>query len=318
MPRRDFRVVRDKFANDAGLPFGRILTNLDKDSLAWSKAESLKVVAKASVSTRSFAGFMSGVAGYEKTWVAINARDYPMVFQMVPETGDPASANLKISPQLLGSFTHTTTVGAYTHAFIQMEMAVAVNGVPVTGDTLYGEWEYQEDADGTRALEFPKGLANVMMVPNVPANSQISVMLWVYSRVYSSMDGSVKSDANVTTFSPYGRGTVMVVVAEPLGVTAVDDRPRLPTLSLAARPNPTAGATRIAYTLPRAGDVRLAIYDIAGHRVATLVDGFQEAGQREMTWSPSQTGGHALSAGVYLVELIAGSERRVGKLVLTR
>src|SRR5580700_4937067 len=26
MPRRDFRVVRDKFANDSGLPFGRLLS----------------------------------------------------------------------------------------------------------------------------------------------------------------------------------------------------------------------------------------------------------------------------------------------------
>src|SRR5260370_10783796 len=26
MPRKDFRIVRDKFANDSGLPFGRLLT----------------------------------------------------------------------------------------------------------------------------------------------------------------------------------------------------------------------------------------------------------------------------------------------------
>lgn len=45
-------------------------------------------------------------------------------------------------------------------------------------------------------------------------------------------------------------------------------------------PNPFNGITTIAYDLPYESFVRLGLYDVLGHRIATLVDGVQQAGSR--------------------------------------
>ena len=75
----------------------------------------------------------------------------------------------------------------------------------------------------------------------------------------------------------------------------------------ALRPNPAAGAARVAFTLPEASAVRLAVYDVRGREVAVLADGRVEAGRHEAGLDTSR-----LAAGVYVVRLEAGGE------VLTR
>jgi len=87
-------------------------------------------------------------------------------------------------------------------------------------------------------------------------------------------------------------------------------------LRLAARPNPSPGTARILYALPRTSRVRLSVYDVAGSRVATLVDGIEEAGRRELVWNGRDSRGEPLGPGVYLMELLTGAERTVGKLVI--
>ncbi len=49
-------------------------------------------------------------------------------------------------------------------------------------------------------------------------------------------------------------------------------------------PNPFNPQTVITFSLPRAQDVRLRIYDISGRLVRTLVRGRLEAGSHEVTW----------------------------------
>ncbi len=86
----------------------------------------------------------------------------------------------------------------------------------------------------------------------------------------------------------------------PLAVTSA--------LRLAASPNPASGAMRFAMTLPRAGHVSLAIYDLTGRRVATLVKGERAAGSHRVVWDGIASDGRAAAAGVYLARLVQGSE----------
>ncbi|MCB9357394.1 MAG: T9SS type A sorting domain-containing protein [Calditrichaeota bacterium] len=69
--------------------------------------------------------------------------------------------------------------------------------------------------------------------------------------------------------------------------------------SLAAYPNPFNSFVRIEYDLPRAGDVRLSVFNTLGQEVAMLVDERVAAGAHSLTWSP---GG---ASGVYLVRLVS-------------
>ena len=67
------------------------------------------------------------------------------------------------------------------------------------------------------------------------------------------------------------------------------------------QPNPFSGTTRVAYTLREAADVRLAVYDLLGRRVASLVDAPQAAGDHVATFDAA-----GVASGTYLVRLDAG------------
>jgi len=101
----------------------------------------------------------------------------------------------------------------------------------------------------------------------------------------------------------------------PGGVTAVDDIPP-GTLALAApRPNPAAAETAIRFALPADERATLDLFDAAGQRVATLVDGPLAAGEHVVRWSPrAQT--PAVDAGVYFLRLTAGGRAVVRRLAI--
>lgn len=83
-------------------------------------------------------------------------------------------------------------------------------------------------------------------------------------------------------------------------------------MTLAATANPFATATTLRFTLPRAGHVRLRIYDAAGRIERTLLDGAAGAGPGTAFWNGRDQAGRALSPGVYLARLdcAAGSVTR--------
>jgi hypothetical protein len=60
----------------------------------------------------------------------------------------------------------------------------------------------------------------------------------------------------------------------------------------------TRARAEIEYSLPRDGEVSLAIYDLAGRRVALLETGFRSAGSHVASWSPGAAG-----RGVYFYRL---------------
>jgi hypothetical protein len=68
-------------------------------------------------------------------------------------------------------------------------------------------------------------------------------------------------------------------------------------------PNPFNPTTTITFGLPRAGQVRLAVYNLLGQRVATLMDGFKPAGWHEVSWNGRNDEGSAVSSGVYFYRL---------------
>lgn len=78
-------------------------------------------------------------------------------------------------------------------------------------------------------------------------------------------------------------------------------------------PNPFNPETTIGFDLPEAASVTLAVYDVNGRQVATLVNGFRGTGHHQVTWDAS-----AYAAGVYIYRLSAGSQSASGKMVLMK
>jgi C1A family cysteine protease len=83
-------------------------------------------------------------------------------------------------------------------------------------------------------------------------------------------------------------------------------------------PNPFNPATTIRFTLPGAGDARLAVYDSAGRLVAVLADGPHEASDNTLEWRGVDGSGHHVASGVYFLRLESGGKTAVRKMVLVR
>jgi hypothetical protein len=73
----------------------------------------------------------------------------------------------------------------------------------------------------------------------------------------------------------------------------------------APRPNPFAATTSFALTLPVAGPVDVAVFDVAGRRVATLLrETNAAAGVHLLAWNGAEAGGGRAGGGVYFVRVV--------------
>lgn len=79
------------------------------------------------------------------------------------------------------------------------------------------------------------------------------------------------------------------------------------------RPNPVKTATKIRFSCRVSAKVKVAVYDLAGRRVATLADKIYQPGVYEVEWRPQN-----VAPGVYLYTLEAVNERFVRAMVVAR
>jgi len=78
-------------------------------------------------------------------------------------------------------------------------------------------------------------------------------------------------------------------------------------------PNPFNPSTRIRFSVPSAGPVRLAVYDAVGREAAVIVNGVLPAGSYEYPFS-----GRGLSSGTYYYRLEADGSVSTKKFILTK
>jgi hypothetical protein len=83
-------------------------------------------------------------------------------------------------------------------------------------------------------------------------------------------------------------------------------------------PNPFNPATRIDYSLPTAERVTIAVFNILGQHIKTIVDEFMSAGQYTVMWDGSDESGLKSASGVYLYRIRAGNYSAVKKMVLVQ
>ena len=80
-------------------------------------------------------------------------------------------------------------------------------------------------------------------------------------------------------------------------------------------PNPFNGITILSYTLPHESDILLTIYDLQGRLIKTVAQGHRDAGRFVVSWNGTGDQEQAVSSGVYLVQLQAGSHVAKRKVV---
>jgi hypothetical protein len=83
-------------------------------------------------------------------------------------------------------------------------------------------------------------------------------------------------------------------------------------------PNPLNPATTVSFSLPSAMPVKLNIYNLAGERVATLMDGMQPAGKHSVVWDGRNSAGRMSASGIYFARLEAAGIVEAKKLMLLK
>jgi len=114
-------------------------------------------------------------------------------------------------------------------------------------------------------------------------------------------------------------GDRIYAVALPLQENAgtdVGDAPR--PLALKSAPNPFNPRTELAFELSDAAPVRLTVHSLDGRRVATLHEGFLEAGVHRFPWTAVDPTGRQLPSGVYLGRVATPAGSGIVRMTLVR
>lgn len=166
-------------------------------------------------------------------------------------------------------------------------------------------WIFGTDGDGRVyfATTDSDGNFAIAGTPNGPLTVSVSGV------GYLSAENAVTARDNSATTSMQLRRADATLDAQPASSPS--------RLALAQNyPNPfsvSGSSTRIAFTLPASARVRVVVYDLLGHLVATLLDEVRPAGAHSLNWKPI-----GVPAGIYLVKLEAGSNVVTRRMTLLK
>ncbi|MCB2199284.1 T9SS type A sorting domain-containing protein [bacterium] len=115
-------------------------------------------------------------------------------------------------------------------------------------------------------------------------------------------------------------GDRVFVISDTLfEVSAPEERAQPLEWSLDANyPNPFNPSTTIRYTVPQTANVKLAVYNLLGQRVATLVDGNRMAGRHSVVWNGTSLGGLPVASGLYFYTLEGDGFVQTRKMLLVK
>jgi hypothetical protein len=229
------------------------------------------------------------------------------------------------------------TYGLYLTSFLPQEIYSIGWNADVTPGTVLHAWVYEASGTSRGAL-LSEGATvaveggmrwhdipvSVSLQPSVDYNIEIGfgpINVWPFWEDYSGMPyvpyGLFEVYATSHAGSPGGH---RIVYLRANGcnhaATGVDTREAVPlpfTLD-APYPNPISANASIGYSIERAGPVTIAVYDVTGRRVATLLDkAVRPAGRGSIDLDTRK-----LAPGVYFVklEIAAGSASR--KITIVR
>ncbi len=131
-----------------------------------------------------------------------------------------------------------------------------------------------------------------------------------------AIPSSITFETDVFTKDP-----PLVVEPWPFGATSIDDNAVFPAaFSLEQNyPNPFNPETTIRFSISRAADVNLVIYNALGQKVRTLLNGTVAPGAHDQVWDGMNESGVAVTSGIYFYKLnVDNKQSAVRKMVLMR
>ncbi len=83
-------------------------------------------------------------------------------------------------------------------------------------------------------------------------------------------------------------------------------------------PNPFNPMTTISYQLPKAGQIKLLIYNMMGQLIKILIDEYKEAGHYMVVWDGKDNNAESISNGVYFYQLITSDYQSTKKMMIIK
>jgi bacillopeptidase F len=188
-------------------------------------------------------------------------------------------------------------------------VAPGVNILSSTNDGSYAYWS------GT-AMTVPHVAGAIALMREADPDLDVATAKQIL--LETARDEGESGDDNT-----YGSGFVdayaaVSCVLAAQGIGGAGGAPPARQIELAVEPNPLRRSTGVRYGVPTRGPVRLAILDIQGRVVRTLVHGIVEAGAHRLVYDGRDDAGDDLPSGVYFLRLEACGHRAVEKMGLVR
>ena len=206
----------------------------------------------------------------------------------------------------------TSSMDHYVHTFI-------------VEDSILTTWNYQSYGD---SLDFARNVvrhwftdsldgSEIAPVQNFTGYFEMDSNLWDtdYIKIVAIIQ-------NKTTNDVYQANQIKVNTFEFLETSdSVPSKSSIIPVDYALHqnyPNPFNPVTLLRYDLPEYEIVNIAIYDMKGRIVKTLVNGPQPAGNRSIQWNATNDNNEPVSAGVYLCTIQAGTFNQTKKMILLK
>jgi len=209
------------------------------------------------------------------------------------------SAVVEIVPRVINPASHGQWITArvepadVTPADVDVSTALLAGSVPA--DPTFAEIG---DHDGNGAadllLKFPRAAVEQVVVPGINELELTAAL---------KTGGGIRGTGTVNVIGPPGgfaRGT--------------NDAPVLGAIE----PNPFGPSTSIRYDVPGVTTVRIAVHDVGGRLVSTLLDGPSPPGRHTVTWNGRDGSGEPVASGIYFVIMDSGNRRVTRKVTLLR
>jgi subtilisin family serine protease len=181
----------------------------------------------------------------------------------------------------------------------------------------HGMGELEIGFDIPTSVNYP--LSVYPMNADIAPGDSALFMLHICSAMPNSQVGTHTDYLNIVSNDPEHADyllPVIMIITEPVSVAglAIPDHFALEQ----NYPNPFNPVTNIPYQLPEQALVKIAIYDIRGQLVQTLIDHEQPAGYYNLIWNGMDQHGRKLASGVYIYTFESPKFSQTRKLLLLK
>ena len=163
-----------------------------------------------------------------------------------------------------------------------------------------------------QALRMKETFISQTVFGGVPFSTDTSVSFSWFTREGYFVDVDPKDKVPVGSSIVASTLSYSSIITTPTGVSREETIPSSPQLSQ-NYPNPFNPSTTIEYVMPKRGFARLTVQNVLGQEVASLLNGFQEAGRHSIRFEAN-----GLPSGVYFYRLTTRDHVSIGKMNLVK